>query len=230
MKEWFQQQNERFLALEKRERLLVLATVFVVLIVGLQSFVVEPLWEQRQSLLQQQRTLTVELQELNGQVQSQEIIASMDPNEPVLNRIEVLNLQMEHLESELNENIADLIGPQQMRELLQQMFRTSESLSLQRMKVLPAQPLQLANSDTDDEDDNQQKAAGDQAEERLYRHRFEVEYSGSYFDNLAFLQAMEQLPWSFYWEQIEYRVDDYPEAKIRLLVETLSDDQAIIGI
>ncbi len=69
-----------------------------------------------------------------------------------------------------------------------------------------------------------------QRQPALYRHRFEVVYVGSYFDNMAFLKAMEGLPWKFYWDRIEYQVDEHPKARISLVVETLSDDNAIIGI
>ena len=53
---------------------------------------------------------------------------------------------------------------------------------------------------------------------------------GSYLDCLAYLQAVERLPWHLYWSRIEFKEDDYPRNAIMLELRTLSLDKEWIGV
>jgi MSHA biogenesis protein MshJ len=53
---------------------------------------------------------------------------------------------------------------------------------------------------------------------------------GSYLDCLAYLQAVERLPWHLYWSRIEFKEDGYPRNAIMIELRTLSLDKEWIGV
>jgi MSHA biogenesis protein MshJ len=64
----------------------------------------------------------------------------------------------------------------------------------------------------------------------IYKHTVVLRVSGSYFELLDFLQILESSQWHFYWEQLDYRVTNYPNADILLRVYTLGAEKGRIGV
>lgn len=56
----------------------------------------------------------------------------------------------------------------------------------------------------------------------VFKHAVVIQLEGSYFDVVDYLSALENLPWKFYWAELDYRVIDYPKAIVTLEVYTLS--------
>ena len=44
------------------------------------------------------------------------------------------------------------------------------------------------------------------------------------------LASLEATAWRFSWREIEYVVEDYPDARVRIEIETLSREQAWLGV
>ena len=53
---------------------------------------------------------------------------------------------------------------------------------------------------------------------------------GSYLDCLAYLRAIERLPWHLYWARLEMQTGEYPQNDIVIEVHTLSLDEEWIGV
>ena len=64
----------------------------------------------------------------------------------------------------------------------------------------------------------------------MYRHGLQLELEGSYLATLAYLKALQALPWEFYWDEVRLQVDKYPTAKITIVVHTLSLTEGWIGV
>jgi MSHA biogenesis protein MshJ len=56
-----------------------------------------------------------------------------------------------------------------------------------------------------------------------------MELTGSYFDISAYLQALESLPVRYYWRTFQYKVEEYPQARLVFEVYTLGTRQEFIG-
>jgi MSHA biogenesis protein MshJ len=41
---------------------------------------------------------------------------------------------------------------------------------------------------------------------------------------------LERLPWRFYWQDLNYSVDHYPNAEVILRVYTLSSEEGLFGV
>jgi MSHA biogenesis protein MshJ len=64
----------------------------------------------------------------------------------------------------------------------------------------------------------------------LYRHDFVVEFNGNYFATLNYLKRLEELPWQFYWDTINYEVTKHPEAKVSIKLHTVSAEEGLINV
>lgn len=64
----------------------------------------------------------------------------------------------------------------------------------------------------------------------VFVHPVRIELEGSYFDVMAYLEALEDTPWELHWRRMDYAVGDYPVARVRIEVETLSNSRAWVGV
>ena len=65
---------------------------------------------------------------------------------------------------------------------------------------------------------------------RLFRHGLILELSGDYMSVLRYVQALERLPWKFFWESMNYQVQQWPTGKITLKLLSLSSEEGWIGV
>jgi MSHA biogenesis protein MshJ len=121
---------------------------------------------------------------------------------------------------------SDLVDPKEMRLVLEELLRRQSGLALVSATNLPAKPLVEGNAEPSKDDGAKTKSA----EPQLYRHTLVLTLEGSYLDCLAYLQAVERLPWHLYWSRIEFKEDGYPRNAIMLELRTLSLDKEWIGV
>ncbi len=57
-----------------------------------------------------------------------------------------------------------------------------------------------------------------------------MELEGGYMSTHRYLKALEDLPWRFFFESIDYEVINYPQARITLTVHSVSTQEAWIGV
>ncbi|OSM01712.1 putative MSHA biogenesis protein, MshJ [Magnetofaba australis IT-1] len=69
----------------------------------------------------------------------------------------------------------------------------------------------------------QQKASG------VFRHGVKIEFQGSYADTREFLRRIEALPWTLFWDELDYKVDQFPGARIVMVVYAISREQEFLG-
>lgn len=123
---------------------------------------------------------------------------------------------------------SDLVDPRDMRLVLEELLRRQSGLKLVSATNLPARPLLEGGAEP-------APAAAEAAnkkpvEPQLYRHTLVLTLEGSYLDCLAYLRAVERLPWHLYWSRIEFKEDGYPRNAIVLELRTLSLDKEWIGV
>lgn len=66
--------------------------------------------------------------------------------------------------------------------------------------------------------------------ELLYRHGVEIALQGSYPDMVAYMEALEAMPSQLFWAQAKLDVEEYPRARLTLVLYTLSLDQTWIAL
>lgn len=122
------------------------------------------------------------------------------------------------LEDELRVTTIELIDPEKMFRLMNQLIYQDSNLkllSLKRREVKPAIPV----------------AEGEPAEESsIYRHVLEIEFAGTYLDILGYMQTLETLDWKLLWDEIEIESGKYPMVTVKVVISTLSTRKEWVGV
>jgi MSHA biogenesis protein MshJ len=146
-----------------------------------------------------------------------------DPDKQKKEQIAQLQNDIATLDTQLQSVSQNLIKADQLPQALQEVLQKTDQLTLLEVKTLAAQELQFV----------QEEGAGATEEETnagVYQHVVELRVSGSYSQVVQLLIALEQLPWKFYWQSLDYTVDLYPNAEVTLRVYTLSSEEGLFGV
>lgn len=212
----------KFDALSQRERVLIAATVLVLVVALLFLLMIEP-WQKQQQrlaaqLVQKQQLISARQTE----VTALSAAANRDPSAAVKADVAALEQQDQRLNDELRERSSRLVAPQQMSQMLAAVLQTQSGVALQKLTSLPVEPLSLGQDEVADESTQVPQV-------HLYKHAFELHLQGSYSAIYAYLQQLEQLSGAFFWETLEYQVIEHPAADVRLRVYTLSAEEGWLG-
>jgi MSHA biogenesis protein MshJ len=123
--------------------------------------------------------------------------------------------------AQLSSASAGMIAPQRMAEVIHDVLSRQHGVTLLSLRNLDAIKVPL-------------DAAGESAAvagaPRPYVHTVEIVLEGRYLDVLAYLQALEALPWRFYWRRLELTTTHYPLNRVRVELGTVSMDSQWIGL
>ncbi|OIN14008.1 type 4a pilus biogenesis protein PilO [Oceanisphaera psychrotolerans] len=203
--------RDRFMALSGRERWLILAASWALVIwlclsvyeATLQAGVLR-LEQERQGLnrqLDQQQQLRDELTQAIAR------LSNNDRNQ----QLERLNRRLNRLNENVDQRMRTLVGPEQMSALLLTILEQGQGLEL---RELSNQPPKLMSRD--------------EGEEKLYRHDLSLHLSGSYMALLDYVQRLEQLSGRIFWRGLQFELEQYPEAIIRLDFFTISQHKELL--
>lgn len=213
----------KFEQLSARERNIILVLGLVVVVFLWDQLLFAPLQRDSQKVKQQINTLNNNMATQTNQLTEIMESAKHDPNRELKQKHQQLSESLQRLETRQQSLTANLIPPRQMAEVLEQVLRQKTRLKLVKVTSLPAEKLTGTTDQT-------QSAGGNSETSVLYRHGVELELEGSYFETLGYLRSLEQLRWKVLWDSLEYEVQEYPRAHIRLQINTLSTNAGWIGV
>ena len=201
-----------------RERIILLSCVVIVMVFLLNLLVLEPGSRQRKRVRSEMSQLQTEIDNLTIRRAKVEARRINDPDKKNREKLAALEQEREQLKQKLQTNIVTLVPPREMSDLLKSLLTQEKKLKLIRLENLPPEVLSLAQSKNDEN-----------AQPKIYRHRLKMEFLGDYLTLLAYLKQLEELPRSLVWEEVEVETLEYPQAKVRLQVYTLSLTEGWIG-
>jgi MSHA biogenesis protein MshJ len=123
-----------------------------------------------------------------------------------------------------------LVGPERMRDLLEQLLARHGEVRLRALRSLGRSDLLAPGAAAAPTAAASAAPTGADATGGLYRHGVELVLEGSYGDLLGYLQAMEALPQRVLWGAVTLKVEQHPKAVLTLRVYTLSRDRAWLEI
>lgn len=211
--------NERFSALQKRERVLILAVVFLVPLVLFFELSYGPGQRQQRQLQQRYQDQLQSNSALQLQLAEMQLAAQKDPDEENRRQLQRLQQQMSIFEQQLQQHMEGVVTPQQMPVLLKEMLKKRPGLTLVALENGVAQTINVATDVTanDSEDDVPQ------SDVLLYRHPLHMEFRGSYLETLDYVRSLKQLPGRLFWSGLDIEMSEhYPQAHIKMDVYTLS--------
>jgi len=209
-------------AMSLRERVLIFAAVASILIALAKVFFLDPLSiEQKKKstqMVQQQERMKALQAQIDASTQARQALKDVDSS-PLHQQIELARQQLAEGEANLQGLRNDLVAPEKMAELLEQVLNKYDHLQLLNMNTVTAVPLKMTNS-----------GAAGLPDKQLFKHEVQMTVRGSYLDLLRYLSELEHLPTQMFWSKVDLKVDQYPDVVLTLTVYTLSSDKTWLTI
>lgn len=220
----------KFEALNLRERVLIAVMVNVGLAAAINSALLEPLARQQKKMtpvvVQQQSQATA----MEAQLKALKQTLSSDPDAAGRARLALLNRELAEIDISLGGVQKKLVAPDNMARLLEDILNRNRQLRLVGLKTLPLAPLVERKEKEGGAAPQPAAASQPPVEQVVYKHGVEITLQGSYPDLLRYLTELEGLPWRMYWATAEFRVEQYPQARLTLVVYTLSLDKTWLSV
>lgn len=208
-----------------RERALILLTALVLVVVLVWELGVTPLQHRYQSLENRIQTLSASRDDLLAQQQTLNQQLATDPSREMRDQLNARQQRLERLNQQIAETTGQLIAPRAMVELLRDILAAQDALELQALELQTPTP--VFAPDAPDQSSQEQSEA---AQPLLYAHDVELRIMGSYLDVLNYLERLEALDERLGWIKLEYSAGDWPSGEAIIRVQTLSLDQAWLGV
>ncbi|MDP2573001.1 type 4a pilus biogenesis protein PilO [Vibrio penaeicida] len=206
--------SEKFSALSSREKWLITAGGWVAIFFIILTFFLEPSFKVKASQNSEYSSLTQSIKTTKDLIATVNKQLGTDPNKEVDEELARLKKHSQQLSERLDLLVESLVTPSQMAELLENVLVSSKGLKLESLNSLPAEPIIAGGSS---------QAVG------YYIHPVKIEITGRYFDIKNYLIELESMPTTYFWRSYQYQVEDYPSARLVLIVYTLGTGQEFIG-
>ncbi|OEF28477.1 type II secretion system protein GspM [Vibrio rumoiensis] len=205
---------DRFAQLSEREKWLTTIAGWIAVIFLLFSFVIEPAQLENNTQKVRLASLQGQVGELHGQIAEMNRKLKQDPNAEIDKEYKALLQTSQDLSQRLSNVVDSLVTPTAMAALLEKVLDQTHKLKLVSLVSMPSEPITLENSS-----DN----IG------YYIHPVKIVLTGNYFDIEEYLSQLEQMSVKYYWRSFNYEVEEYPQAKLVLIVYTLGAKEEFIG-
>jgi MSHA biogenesis protein MshJ len=213
--DWFDAQSAR-------QRALLLGGALALVLGGWNLILMAPVSQARALAAGDLTTVTSELAALTDRAAHLETALKNDPNAAARERRAALEEQRLLLDRRLAELTEGLIPPAEMAGALRELLRGASGVSLVKLEALPAEPLFVeAPSET---------PAEARPPPGVFKHAVVIELRGSYLGILRYVQVVEELRWRFFWDSLDYEVEEHPAARVRLTLYSLSLREGWLGV
>lgn len=204
----------KFSVMTQREKWLIAIGGAVGVFMLMLTFLLEPAFERQSQQSNQLQSVELAAIRAQGEIARVTNMLKGDPDKDVDEKLTQLQQQSELLDVQLDEIVKNLVTPNQMAELLEQVLASSKNLKLRSLQSLPAEPI-MSN--------------GQAVNAGYFIHPVRIELSGKYFDIQTYLSTLEAMPVRYFWRSFQYQVDEYPRANLTVVVYTLGTGQEFIG-
>ena len=219
--------KEKVAEMTLRERaILASMSVVIVAVIWLQ-FVFGDYEKEQKGLSNKKSAIAADTLSQSERLVTLSEVLAHDPNAELRKQREALDAKLFTLKQKIETRLSHLIAPEKMADVMRTVLSDYKGLSLVSAKNLPVEPLKI-HADENSKGLDLSNSAG-QSEAVIFAHGFEMELSGNYFQTLSFLQHLEKMS-GFYWQALDYEVEDYPNATITLQLNTLSLEEDWIGV
>jgi MSHA biogenesis protein MshJ len=232
MKQRWEKLALRLDALNLRERVLVFGGVALVIAFLLNALLIDPVFARQKIVSQQLMQDRSEAAKIQLELQTKTQALGQDPDKLNQEKIKQLREQMAKLRSDLSSMQQNLVPPEKMPMLLEDILKRNGRLQLVSLKNLPQ--MNLNKPETKEPEGSAAKTAvkTENVSElgAIYRHGVEIVVQGNYMDMMNYLLALESMKWELYWGKVKFNVDKYPTGTLTLTVYTLSLDKTWLNL
>lgn len=211
-------------ARKQEERVLLLLVAISVIAYSGFVFVLEPLQLQKAEMERRLAIANLQIVEENNRQAEISSTYSNDPNSLARKRQAELQHANAGADAELNELYGQLLDPREMSLMLTRILQRETTLELVSLSNTPSELLLTTKVSLGVD------ATGREASVEVFRHGLQMVFEGTYLETIRYLRNLEELENNFFWESMEYRVTEYPNARITVDLYTLSTQREWIGV
>lgn len=217
---------ERLDQMSLRERATVFGAGVALLYVAWQTLLMDPL--ARRAHAAEQR-----LSDIRQHLEAADLastVAAQDPAITAVLRNRALDQRLAAIEAELTDAARGYVSPGRVAELLRELLENQQDLQLVSLRNLPVQSLSVpasssaatATANASGRSAVAEAPGPDESDHGPFLHPVELIVEGDYLSVVAYLQALERLPWRMHWQRLEIRAEAYPLNRVRIVIGALS--------
>lgn len=216
--------QEKIDSLSLRERGFLLLTLSVVILLGWQGLLIDPISDYQAQMQSEYRTIENRIVTVNAQ--SEAIIrgVAVEEESDEQKKITRLDTELQQVEQEINRYINNTVSPQQMVYLLEELLSDNSKLEVVSVQSNVAVPV-IENNVKENE-----QAADNDNRVVVYKHGMTISLRGTYSDVLKFLRTAEGMNWAIFWDSIVIEGKSYPDNYTEITVHTISLENEWIGV
>ncbi|WP_295759864.1 MSHA biogenesis protein MshJ [Undibacterium sp.] len=236
MKQQWAQIAAKIDALSLRERGIMLAVLAVAIIFIVNTFIIDPQFRKQKMLADQMKTQRAQIAAIQAEIAQRIVMKNQDPDLEIKRILQVRQTQLAQMSSNLLELHKNLVQPEKMAALLENLLKRNRSLQLLSLNSMPAVNVvdALDEAATTAAQINKSNLTAQTARPKdgqvqnlndtgiVYKHEMELVVQGGYLELLSYLRELEALPESVYWSKGQLSVIEYPQARLQLKIFTLS--------
>ncbi|HEY3325701.1 MAG TPA: hypothetical protein VGK14_00865 [Novimethylophilus sp.] len=221
MKQYWDKVSTTVLALSQRERVMVLGGVLALIWVVFDTLLLTPMLQKNKLYRQEIIVKQEEVAKLQQQELSVIKAAEVDPDVGNKTHLTGLQRQMTKMDADLQAMERELIAPENMPRVLDNLLQKDKHLKLVSLKTLPVSGLMDGTADA---------KGAPMPVFGIYKHGFQVTLEGGYFDLANYVAELEASPWRMLWENLDLNANAYPKSTLTLTLYTLSLDKTWLSL
>lgn len=195
-----------------RERALLFGAIAAVGLLLAQLTLIDPVLRKQKALIDRVNRNQAQINTVRAQIE-QTVRAGDKARHPDRAAIEALEQQIAEADRALLDKEGGLIAPERLPALLKALLASSKAVELESLRVLPGVAVRAGPLETG-----------------LYRHGVELSLKGRYFDLVRYLEELEKRGSVLLWGTVALEVDEYPEVKLRVVIQSLSRNASLLSI
>ncbi len=236
MKKWEQQWSQltnKIDALTLRERGIMLVVISAAIIFLFNSLLIDPQYAKQKILSDKIKQEQAQIAATRMEISQRVANLSADPDAEIKKRIASAKQQLLQIDASLQELQKNLVRPEKMTALLENILKRNHKLQLLSLKNLPVinvidemeESTSLPNkviAAINPTAGTSASAVEPNLHGAIYKHEVEIVLQGNYLDMLTYMRELESLPEQVYWNKGKLTVIEYPKASLTLSLFTLS--------
>lgn len=206
-----------FDALHLRERALIAVAALAMILAAFNTLALQRLEARKQVLSLQLADIVARVQGAAGAASA--VTGTDQELARESARARALSTSLAEATARLQSQSAGLIPPQRMTQVIHDVLSRQRGVELISLRSLPPYALLAGRPDASARGPAGTVPAPDQGP---YVHTVVLVLQGRYLDVLVYLQALENLPWHFYWQGLQLDATHYPVSRVTVTLGTVS--------
>lgn len=215
LKAFWKTLHHKINSLSLRERKLIALTSATLVVSVIAMIVWLPLWDSLMQTMTAKDQYQIQIETSQNSIRALELRAKNDVNLPYKEKLNKLKRQVDLQEEKINQITTALIQPERMTQVFKGMLKENK-LSFESLKNTPAKLIEVNKDDAENQ--------------ILFQHGLSLNMQGKFLNGLSYVRNLEEQDWQLYWDELQFKIIEYPVGELKIKVHTLSTSNKVLGL